>query len=73
MQAMEIVEDPESMEPDPPRCSALLEACREEGVLLGQGGMWGHVVRIGPSLLVSEDEIDEGLAKLGRACARVEG
>jgi alanine-glyoxylate transaminase/(R)-3-amino-2-methylpropionate-pyruvate transaminase len=73
MQAMEIVKDPESREPDPPRCSALLEACREEGVLLGQGGMWGHVVRIGPSLLVSEDEIDEGLAKLGRACARVEG
>lgn len=73
MQALEIVEDQASMEPDPRRCNALLEACRKEGVLLGQGGMYGHVVRIGPSLLVSREEIDEGLAKLGRACAAVEG
>ena len=29
-------------------------------------------VRIGPSLLVTEDEIAEGLEKLGRACAAVE-
>ena len=55
------------------RTNAVLEACRDEGVLLGQGGMWGHCVRIGPSLLVTADEIDEGLEKLGRACATVEG
>ena len=72
MQAMEIVEDPDGERtPDPARCRALLEASREERVLLGQGGMVGHVVRIGPSLLVDEAEIDEGLEKLGRACAAV--
>lgn len=70
MQAMEIVDDPAAKKPDPKRTNALLEACREEGLLLGQGGMWGHCVRIGPSLLVTEDEIAEGLDKLGRACAR---
>jgi 4-aminobutyrate aminotransferase-like enzyme len=73
MQAMEIVIDPELREPDPGRTKSLLEACREEGLLLGVGGMWGHCVRIGPSLLVTEDEIAEGLEKLGRACAAVEG
>jgi alanine-glyoxylate transaminase / (R)-3-amino-2-methylpropionate-pyruvate transaminase len=71
MQAMEIVEDPKGKRPDPKRTGALLEACREEGLLLGQGGMWGHCVRIGPSLLVTADEIAEGLEKLARACARV--
>jgi 4-aminobutyrate aminotransferase-like enzyme len=70
MQALEIVDDPAGKTPDPKRTNALLEACREEGLLLGQGGMWGHCVRIGPSLLVTEDEIAEGLDKLGRACAR---
>jgi hypothetical protein len=30
-------------------------------------------VRIGSSLLVTGDEIAEGLEKLGRACGRVEG
>jgi len=72
MQGIEIVTDPALKEPDPGRTSALLEAARDEGLLLGQGGMWGHVVRIGPSLLVTADEIAEGLERLGRACSAVE-
>jgi len=68
MQALEIVEDPVGKAPDAARAKALLEATREEGVLLGQGGTQGHVLRIGPSLLITEDEIAEGLEKLGRAC-----
>jgi len=71
MQALEIVVDPVGKKPDPKRTNAILEACRDEGVLLGQGGMWGQCVRIGPSLLVTPDEIAEGLEKLRRACARV--
>lgn len=71
MQALEIVEDPVGKKPDAKRTHALLEACRDHGLLLGQGGMWGHCVRIGPSMLVTADEIAEGLEKLGRACAAV--
>lgn len=71
MQALEIVEDPVGKKPDAKRTNALLEACRDEGLLLGQGGMWGHCVRIGPSMLITADEIAEGLEKLGRACATV--
>jgi len=71
MQAIEIVDDPVARKPDPGRTGALLEACREEGLLLGQGGMWGHCVRIGPSLLVTQDELAEGLDRLGAACSRV--
>ena len=71
MQAMEIVVGPVGKMPDPKRANALLEACRDEGLLLGHGGMWGHCIRIGPSLLVTEGEIAEGLEKLGRACERV--
>lgn len=70
MQAMELI-DPTDGKPDAKRTNALLEACRREGLLLGQGGMFGHCVRIGPSLLVTSDEIAEGLEKLGRACAAV--
>ncbi|MHB1191432.1 MAG: aspartate aminotransferase family protein [Longimicrobiales bacterium] len=73
MQALELVVDPVGKKPDPKRTNALLEACRDEGLLLGQGGMWGQCIRIGPSLLVTAEEIAEGLEKLGRACAKVEG
>jgi acetylornithine/succinyldiaminopimelate/putrescine aminotransferase len=33
----------------------------------------GTVVRIGPSLLISEDEMAEGIERLGRAVDRVGG
>ncbi len=71
MMALEIVDDPDTKKPDAARTKALLEAAREERLLLGSGGMYGHVVRIGPSLLVTDKEIAEGLAKLGRACDRI--
>jgi 4-aminobutyrate aminotransferase-like enzyme len=71
MQALELVEDRETQVPAPTRARALLEATRAQGVLVGLGGLHGHVVRIGPSLLITDDEIDEGLARLGRACATV--
>jgi 4-aminobutyrate aminotransferase len=65
------VKDPVSKEPDPARTRALLAATREEGVLIGQGGLHGTVIRLGPSLLITEDEMAEGIAKLGRAIDRV--
>ena len=71
MQALELVEDPQTKEPSPKRGKLLLEATKEEGLLLGVGGLHGNVIRMGPSMLISEDEIAEGLERLGRACARV--
>ena len=71
MQAVEIVKDPMTKEPDIERTSRLIEATRDEGVLIGQGGLKGTVLRIGPSLLIGEEDIAEGLAKLGRACDTV--
>lgn len=71
MQAIEIVKDPATKEPDHERTSRLMEATREEGVLIGLGGLNGTVIRIGPSLLITEDEMAEGIAKLERAVDRV--
>jgi 4-aminobutyrate aminotransferase-like enzyme len=69
MQALEVVKDKESAEPDPVRARALLEATRDEGLLIGLGGMHGHVMRLGPSLLITEEETTEALARLERACS----
>ena len=72
MLALELVEDPATKEPSARLGKALLEAAREEGVLIGLGGMGGHVIRIGPSMLISREEVTEGVERLRRACARVE-
>jgi len=70
MQGLELVVDPESRKPDPARAQALLEAAREEGLLIGLGGLKGNNLRLGPSLLITEDEVAEGLRRLERACDR---
>lgn len=72
MQALEIVEDPETRAHDPAAAGALLEAAREEGLLLGIAGLRGNVIRIAPSMLITEAEVDEALDRFGRACGRVE-
>ena len=71
MQALELVEDRTTKQPSPDKAKALLQATKEEGILLGVGGLQGNVIRMGPSMLVTEEEIAEGLDRLGRACARV--
>ena len=71
MQALEIVKDRESKEPDPEKTKHFLEATKEQGILLGVGGLHGSVIRIGPSLLISEDEIEEALLSLHKACLMI--
>lgn len=71
MQALEVVTDQASRTPDAQRTRALMEAAREEGLLIGAGGLHGNVIRMGPSMLITEAELGEGLDRLGRACERV--
>lgn len=71
MQGMELVEDRKTKEPSAKKTGALLEAARAEGLLIGSGGLFGHVIRIAPSLLASEDEIADGVERLGKACRKV--
>jgi 4-aminobutyrate aminotransferase len=72
MQALELVDDRRAKTPSPARAKRLVEATKAEGLLVGVGGLHNHVIRMGPSLLVTAEEVDEALARLRRACARAE-
>ena len=72
MQGPELVRDGESQQPDAARARAFMEAGREEAVLVGSGGSYGHVIRLGPSLLVTEEETAEALRRMGRAAERAD-
>ena len=63
MQAVEAVH-PGTIEPDAGRTGAVLEGCKERGLLVGKGGLYGNALRIAPMLNVSDDEIDEGVTAL---------
>jgi len=72
MLGLELVEDREEKKPFPAKAQALLESCKNQGLLVGIGGLYSHVIRLGPSLLVTAPEIEEGLKRFGRACHELE-
>jgi len=55
----------------PEKASAALEAAREEGLLIGKGGLYGNSLRVAPPLSITEEEADEGFEKLERALRRI--
>jgi 4-aminobutyrate aminotransferase len=57
--------------PAPEKAAAVLEAAREEGLLIGKGGLYGNSLRLAPPLTITEEEADEGFARLERALRRV--
>lgn len=73
MQAIELIEGGGSREPSPARANAVKEAARDERLLLGTGGLANHVIRMGPSMLITEEETSEALERLTRACRAADG
>jgi len=58
MQGIETVH-PGGLEPSPERAAALHEGCKERGLLIGKGGLYGNVLRIAPPLTVTGAEVDQ--------------
>lgn len=58
---------PGSLTPSPAAAATVLEECRRGGLLVGRGGLFGNVVRMGPPLTLSEAEAKEGLEILTAA------
>ena len=71
LQAIELVEDRASKEPATSETARLLEACRDEGLIVGKGGLWGNVIRISPPLNIDAGDVDDAIAMMDRALARV--
>ena len=71
MQGLELVEDRNTKEPSPRKTLALMEAAKKHGLLIGKGGLYGNVIRMAPSMLISKAEVDDGAQRLDRALAEV--
>jgi 4-aminobutyrate aminotransferase len=71
LQAIELVEDRETKKPATAQTAAVLEATRENRILLGKGGYFGNVLRISPPLNISKADVDEFVRLLERSFAQV--
>ena len=71
LQAMELVEDRESKKPAAAATLQVMEAARENGLLIGKGGTYANCIRISPPMNISRNDVDEFASKMDSVFARV--
>ncbi|HZZ43781.1 MAG TPA: aspartate aminotransferase family protein [Tepidisphaeraceae bacterium] len=64
MQALELVKDRKTKEPAPQQTTAVLNELKNQGVLIGKGGVYGNVLRTGLMLHAGKPEVDQLIAAL---------
>jgi len=71
MQALELVKDRKTKEPAPEATAQVMERARDNGLLIGKGGLFGNVLRLSPMLNISKADVDEGICLLDKAFSEV--
>jgi 4-aminobutyrate aminotransferase-like enzyme len=70
MQGVELVLDRKTKEPATALTAQVMEAARENRLLIGKGGLFGNVLRISPPLNVGKADVDEFAKMLDASLAR---
>ncbi len=71
MQALELVKDRKTKEPAKQELQRVVEAARENGLVIGKGGLHGNVIRMTPPMTISLAEVDEAIGALDAAFTQV--
>jgi 4-aminobutyrate aminotransferase len=69
LQGIELVEDRTSKAPAAALTSRLMEAARENRILIGRGGLYGNVIRMSPPLNIARSDVDEFIQALDKSLA----
>ena len=64
---VELVKDRATKEPATAECAQVLESCREMGLLVGKGGLYGQTIRFSPPMCLNELDAEFLLDVLDRA------
>src|SRR5208282_3000614 len=72
MQALELVKDRQTKEPAPEATNQVLERARDNGLLIGKGGLYGNVLRMAPPMNISKADVDEGIRLLDKSFSEVQ-
>jgi 4-aminobutyrate aminotransferase len=74
MQAIELVEDRKTKAPATAQSALLMEAARENRILMGKGGLYGNVLRVTPPMNIGRSDVDQFITALDKsltACGEV--
>ncbi len=72
MIGVELVKDGESKAPHPDGAAQTMESAKEQGLLLGKGGLYGNVLRISPPLVITEEDAQRAIETLDVAFREVQ-
>jgi 4-aminobutyrate aminotransferase-like enzyme len=68
---VELVKDRKSKAHASAETARLMDICKDHGVLLGKGGLYGNVVRVAPPMTINAEQVDHLLEVVDRALAEV--
>ncbi len=71
MQAVELVEDRDSKMPSPSLTAQVMDAARENRLMVGKGGTYGNCIRVTPPLNITKSDVDEFAGRLDASFTRV--
>jgi len=71
MQALELVKDRKTKEPAPEATTQVMERARQNGLLIGKGGLLGNVLRLAPMLNTTKPDVDEAIKLLDKSFSEV--
>jgi 4-aminobutyrate aminotransferase len=67
MQALELVKDRKTKEHAPEATTQVMERARQNGLLIGKGGLYGNTLRLAPMLNTSKADVDEAIRLLDKS------
>jgi 4-aminobutyrate aminotransferase len=70
--ALELVEDRRSKAPATAATLQILEAARENRIMIGRGGLYGNCIRLSPPMNISRTDVDEFITRLDASFTKVE-
>ncbi len=71
IQALELVEDRQSKTPAPGLTAQVMDAARENRLLIGKGGTYGNCLRLTPPLNITRSDVDEFASRLDASFAKI--
>jgi 4-aminobutyrate aminotransferase len=70
--ALELVEDRRSKAPAAAATLQLMEAARENRIMVGRGGLYGNVIRLSPPMNIGRGDVDEFISRLDASLVQCE-
>ncbi len=70
--ALELVEDRRTKAPAPAATLQLMEAARENRIMVGRGGLYSNVIRLSPPMNIGRGDVDEFISRLDASLVQCE-